>query len=57
MCLLDEIHDEVLDEWHVRRPASRSEPHQIVVKDHVEHPVEAVLDAPVGWPRSAELGG
>jgi hypothetical protein len=39
------------------RPASRSEPHQIVVNDHVEHPVEAVLNAPVSSHRSAEPGG
>ena len=39
------------------RPASRSEPHQTVVKDHVEHPVEAVFVAQVGSRRSAKLRG
>ena len=39
------------------RPASRSEPHQIMVKDHVEQSVEPGFNAPVGSRRSAELGG
>jgi hypothetical protein len=43
-----EVHGDVLDDGHVLRPVSGSEPCEVVVKDDVEDPMQAVLDTPVG---------
>jgi hypothetical protein len=52
---LDEIEDHVFDDSHVGGAVCGSQAHEIVVEDDVEHPMEAVLDAPTGSCRGGEL--
>jgi hypothetical protein len=37
----------VFDDGHILGSVACSQPRQIVVKDNVEHPVQAVFDAPM----------
>lgn len=46
--MADEVHGHVFDHGHVVGAVAASQASEIVVRDHVEHPVEAVLDAPMG---------
>jgi len=53
----DEVHRHVFDDSHVLRYVAASQPGEIVVEHDVEHPVQAVLDAPVGADRGGEALG
>jgi len=59
---LDEVEGGMAVEFHVGWAAVDPQAHQIVVEDDVEHPVEAVFDAPMGADgagesRCVEVGG
>ena len=43
-----DVHGDVPDERHVVRPIFGPQADEIIVEDDVEHPVELVLDAPMG---------
>ena len=45
---LEQVEGDVPDDGEVLRTEAGPQPAQVVVKDHVKHPVEPVLDAPVG---------
>ena len=55
--LIEEVEGGVLDDGEVLRSEAASQPREIVVEDHVEDPVEPVLDAPVGAPGTGEQHG
>jgi hypothetical protein len=45
------VDGEVADDGHVAGAVASAQPRLILFEDHVEHPVQAVLDAQ--WPRTA----
>ena len=47
-CGFDEIDGHVFYCAHVFRAVFGSQPHKVVVKDDLKHPVKAVFDIPVG---------
>lgn len=52
--MADEVHGDAFDHSHVLGAVGGPQAVEIVVKDDVEHPVEAVLDAPMGADRGGE---
>jgi hypothetical protein len=44
----DEVHGHVFDGGHIFWSVFGSEPHEVVVEDDVEDPMEPVFDAPMG---------
>ena len=56
-CSPDEIDGHVLDDGHVLGSVAGAESRLVVTKDHVEHPVQSVLDPPVGADGAGEGGG
>ena len=49
-----QVHRHVFDDGHVLRAIAASQPGEIVVEHDVEHPAQAVLDAPMGADRGGE---
>ena len=47
VCVADHVHSHVFDDGHVLGSAACSQPGQVVVKDDVEYPMEAIFDAPM----------
>ncbi len=43
----NEIHGHVFDDRHVLRSGAGSQPCEVVVEDHIEHPMKPVLYAPM----------
>ena len=46
--LVEQVHGHVFDDGHVFGTVAGSQPGEVVVEDDVQHPVQAVLHAPVG---------
>src|SRR3546814_20182200 len=46
--MADEVQGHVFDDGHVLGPAPGAQTGEVVVEDDVEHPVQPVLDAPMG---------
>ena len=47
VCVAYHVHSHVFDDGHVLGSAACSQARQVVVKDDVEHPMEAIFDAPM----------
>ncbi len=52
-----EVHGHVFDDGHVFGSEAGAEPGEIVVKDDVEHPVEAIFHVPVCAHGAGEIFG